>query len=548
LTNSTPSFRSRELILSEAIEYATTVNPGEGYYIDIETVEKVISFVSILKHTQGSLAGVQFQLLPFQIKFLIDVLATKSVATGRRRYTTALLMLPRKNGKTELIAAVLNYFLFADPELGKEIYCAANETEQARIIFKATETMVKQAPALMKRSSIWKSTKTIERNGAFDDFVKVLTSNADTKDGLKPYVVVYDELHAAKSSELYTVLEEGMAHRDEPLFIVISTAGYNHEGIMKRKYDYAKKVRDGVIDDPSFYSMIFEPDEDDDWTDESVWRKVNPAMGYGVKIEYLRNKFVKAQHSGEEEVAFKTKHLNIWTSSAKAWIKTEDWARSYSHDIHEEDLRGETCFAGLDLSSTTDITAFVMVFRKDDARYDILCRFWIPEDSIKERSRRDKVPYEDWEMIGLVFKTPGNIIDYDYIEEQIKADCEKFDVKEIAYDAWNATSMVTRLDDAGVSTMVPFRQGFKSMSAPTKMIETLVLQKKLNHGGNKVLTWMMSNVAIKRDPTDAIKIDKAKSSEKVDGMVALAMALGREMVHGSDSAESIYETRGVRGV
>lgn len=541
--------QKREDIINNAMEYAKLQNlslDGTKYYLDENLAKKVISFISILKHTGGEIAGVMFQLLHFQIKFLIDVICTKKRSDNNRRYTTAMLMLPRKNGKTELIAGVLNYFLFADNEKGKEIYCAANETDQAKILYMATETMIKQNKTLEKKCTRYKSTRTIEKSGDFEDFVKVLTSNADTKDGLKPYIVVYDELHAAKNSELYTVLEEGMAHRTEPLFIIISTAGYNQQGIMKQKYDYAKKVEAGIINDPSFYSMIFEPDEGDSWEDEETWIKCNPALGYGVKLDYLRNKFIKAQHSGEDEVAFKTKHLDMWTNSAKAWIKNEVWEASFKYEIDEYELEGKECFGGLDLASTTDIAAFVLLFPKEDGEYDVLCRFWVPDENMKERTRRDKVPYTSWAINKHIKDTPGNIIDYAFIEHQIKQDCESFNVKEIAYDRWNASSIVTRLDEAEVSTMVPFGQGFGSMSAPTKEIETLTIQKKLNHGNNPVLTWMMSNVALKRDPADNIKIDKAKSSEKVDGMVALAMALGRAIVHKDEDTTSVYEERGMR--
>lgn len=525
--------RTRSEIINDGVEYARLQNISLSetkYYIDEVLAKKVVTFISMLKHTGGEIAGVQFQLLDFQIKFLIDVICTKKRSDNRRRYTTAMLMLPRKNGKTELIGACLNYFLFADSEKGKEIYCAANETDQAKILYMATETMIRQNNTLEKKCVRYKSTRTIEKAGEFEDFVKVLTSNADTKDGLKPYVVVYDELHAAKNAELYTVLEEGMAHRTEPLFIIISTAGYNQQGIMKSKYDYAKKVQKGIIEDDSFYSMIFEPDENDNWEDEKTWIKCNPALGYGVKLDYLRNKFIKAQHSGEDETAFKTKHLNMWTNSAVTWIKQETWQSSFKYEIKENELLGRECYAGLDLASTTDIAAFVLLFPKENDEYDVICRFFIPEDNMRERSRRDKVPYESWVKQGYITATEGNVIDYAYIEHQIKQDCENFNVKEIAYDRWNSSQLVTNLENDGVSQMVAFGQGFQSMSAPTKMIETLVLQKKLNHGKNPVLTWMMSNVSLKVDPSDAIKIDKSKSSEKVDGMVALAMALGVKMV------------------
>lgn len=529
---------SQESIMAQSIEYAES-QPN----IDIELAKKVITFISMLKHTGGDLAGVNFQLLPFQIKFLIDVICT--IKKDRRQYTTAMLMLPRKNGKTELIAAVLNYFLFMDKENGKEIYCAANETDQARIIFKATESMINQNNYLESNCITYKSTRMIEKESKFEDFIKVLTSNADTKDGLKPYVAVYDELHAAKSAELFTVLEEGMAHRSSPLFIIISTAGYNHEGVMKQKYEYAKKVKSGIIKDDSFYSMIFEPDDDDDWEDESTWIKCNPALGYGVKLEYLRNKFIKAQHSGEDEVAFKTKHLNLWTSGATVWIRDKVWDSASVEKV--EYKKGAVCYGGLDLASTTDIAALVLVFPKDEG-IDVLCKFWIPKDKMMERARRDKVPYLTWVRDGHITATEGMVIDYKVIEHDITELCEEYDVKLIGYDRWNSSVLIQSLEDQGISNLVPFGQGFASMSSPTKEIETLALQKNLNHGHNPVLTWMASNVSIKRDPADNIKIDKEKSSEKVDGMVALAMALGMQHADRKTNDKSIYEDRGMRSL
>lgn len=531
-------FISQDAIMIEALEYAENTND-----VNIDTAKKVITFVSMLKHTGGDLAGIHFQLLPFQIKFLIDVICT--MKNGKRKYTTAMLMLPRKNGKTELIAAVLNYFLFVDKESGKEIYCAANETDQARIIFKATESMINQNSYLEANCITYKSTRMIEKESKFEDFIKVLTSNADTKDGLKPYVAVYDELHAAKSAELFTVLEEGMAHRSSPLFIIISTAGYNHQGIMKQKYDYAKKVQSGIIKDPSFYSMIFEPDEDDNWENESTWIKCNPALGYGVKMEYLRNKFIKAQHSGEDEVAFKTKHLNLWTSAATVWIRDKVWDAAPKKLIAPPN--GSLCYAGLDLASTTDIAALCLEFPTDNG-IDVIWKFWIPKDKMMERSKKDRVPYLTWVRDGYITATDGVAIDYGVIERDIIEVCELYNVKLIAYDRWNSSSLIQSLDDKGVSALVPFGQGFASMSAPTKDIETLALQHKINHGHNPVANWMMSNVAIQRDASDNIKIDKAKSSEKVDGIVALAMSHGIHLADRKTEDKSVYEDRGMRSL
>jgi len=518
---------------------------GTDFYLDTELARRIINFISLLKHTGGNLGGVNFQALPFQVLFTLETLAVLRKKSGYRKHTTSILFLPRKSGKTELIAALNVWMLFGDKEKQKENYIIASETQQATILYNAMVAMIKQAPTLMAKVDIWKSTKTIEKNNSdFRDIFKVLSSNYSSKDGYKSSCLSADEPHSYPDSSLYDVMTESMAHREQPLSILLSTAGYNQQGFFKRLLDYAIQVKDGVIKNDNMYLMHFGMEEGEDWKDENVWRRVNPALGYGVKMDYLRDKFLKAQHSGEEYTSFLTKHLNVWTSSSVTWITTEKWNNSFKYEIDEDDLIGKECYGGLDLASTTDIAALVLVFPKENDEYDVLCRFWIPEDNMRERSRKDKVPYERWVNKGLITATDGNVIDYSFIEHQIKNDCAKFDVKEIAYDRWNSSSLVTNLENEGISQMVQFGQGFGSMSAPTKQIETLVLQKKLNHGNNEVLTWMMSNVAIKRDPADNLKIDKSKSSEKVDGMVALAMALGVKLIT-KPASENIYEKRGM---
>lgn len=494
---------------------------GTPYFINEKIATKAVTFVCLLKHTAGRYAGVNFQLLPFQIEFIIDVVATYRRDTETRRYSTALLFLPRKNGKTELIAALLLYFLFVDDEKGKEIYCAANETEQAKIIFNATNSMLVQDHSLFKKAKTFKSTKTIEKRSVFLDFVKVLTANADTKDGLKPYVFVYDELHAAKDGELWRVLEEGQINRDSPLAFIISTAGYNLQGVMKQKYDYAKQVKAGIIEDDSFYSMIFEANPDN-WQDEQEWIKANPALGRGVTLDNLRKRFIKAKNNGEEEVSFKTKHLNIWCNSSTSWINDAVWQNNIHQGFNDSDFRGVNCYAGLDLSSTTDITAYVVICELGGFLH-IFPHFWIPEDNARERSRRDRVPYIDWVNKGLIKQTPGNVVDYDFVERDILQINEKFNIKETAYDRWNSTKIITNLTNEGLN-LSPFGQGYASMSAPTKAIQTLALAGKINHFGNPILRWMISNVEIIRDSAENIKADKSKSRERIDGVVALVMA------------------------
>jgi len=529
------------------------------YYLDEKLAMKCIKFASLLKHTSGEFAGVNFQFQEWQLHSIIDIFATKyriGRFKGMRLYQRVLFFMPKKNGKSEFAGLLHAIMFFIDPEKSKEQYSIATEAEQAKIIHKVFLTMIKQEPELysMVKSTV-KPPRITKDTEAFTDEFQSLTSSADTKDGLRPSFLTVDEGHAHTSKDLYQIMTDGLAGRNEPLEVHLSTAGYNKNGFFYRDiYQYARKVKQGIIKDDRFYAVLFEPDDEDlkddnFWKKEKIWKKVNPNLGVSPTFSYMEGKIASAESSQESLIAFKTKHLNVWCDKADTWISTDKWKESLKYTIDEKDLIGKECYGGLDLSSTTDITALVYVFPKDNDEYDVLCRFWIPSDNMKERVRKDKVPYIDWRKDGYIAATDGNIIDYSFIEKQIKDDCEKFDVKEIAYDRWNSSSLVTNLQDDGVSQMIPFGQGFASMSTPTKQIETLVLQKKLNHGGNPVLTWMMSNVALKRDPADNYKIDKSKSSEKVDGAVALAMALGIKLISKKEEKKiNPYLERGLRSL
>ena len=509
------------------------------FYLDVKLAEKIIKFISMLKHTGGALGGKNFQLLPFQVEFIIEVLAVLQKRNDYRKHTRGILFVPRKQGKTELLSAMNLWMYFGDKEIQKEQYVIASETQQATILYAAIVSMVKQAPYLFNKVNIFKSTKTIEtKDAAFPDIFKVLSATADTKDGLKGSLITADEAHAYKDSALFDVMTESMAHREQPLTIIITTAGHNKQGFFKRLLDYAKQVMDGIIVDNGLYLMDYSLNEDeDDWKDEKNWIKVNPALGYGVKMDYLRDKFIRACHSATEEVSFKTKHLCMWVDSAITWIKSEDWNKSNKKGVLDEsDYVGRECYGGLDLSSTTDITAFVLVFPNGDGSFDVLSRFFIPSDNAIERSRTDKVSYLDWIKEGWITTTQGNVVDYKVLEEHIRNDAEKFDIREIAFDRWNASSIVTNLEQDGL-TMVGFGQGYKSMSSPVKEIEALVLQEKLNHGDNPALTWMVANVQIIQDAADNVKMDKSKAIERIDGAVALAMAIGRASVYVSEEVD-----------
>lgn len=509
-----------------------------NYYVDMDLAGRVLGFMTSLKHTGGSLGGVPFRLLPFQVEFIVESLCVLHEVSHFRKHKEAIMAIPRKNGKTELGAGLNLWMMFGDKEPQKEIYSIASETQQATILYSATQQMLKNVPFLLNKSKTYKAEKKITKeDGDFVDLYRVLSAVAGTKDGLKTSTVFADEPHAYPDSALYDVVSEGMAHRSQPLAFLLSTAGYNKQGFFHKKLLYARQVMQGIIKDDSIYLMDFSLQDDDDWTNEELWIKANPALGYGVKMDYLRDKFHKALHSATDEVSFKTKHLNLWVDSAITWIKSADWTRSNKLGVIDiETLKGRQCYVGLDLSSTTDLTALVYVFPNDEGGYEVLSRFFIPMDTAKKRSKEDRVSYLDWIRDGWITGTHGNIIDYEYIYNQVIKDSALFDIRELAFDRWNSAGIITRLEEEGINC-VGFGQGFKSMSSPVKAIEALVLQEKLNHGNNPVLTWNVSNVLIVQDGAENVKMDKGKSQERIDGSVALAMAIGRAETYKDETAD-----------
>jgi len=527
------------------------------YYIDEKLAYKCIRFASLLKHTSGEFAGVNFQFQEWQVHSIVDLFGTKyrhGDYQGLRRYQKALFFMPKKNGKSEFAGLLHAVMFFIDPDKAKEQYSIATEIEQAKIIHKVFLTMLKQEPDLyeMIKSTI-KPPRISKENGAFEDEFQSLTSSADTKDGLRPSFLTVDEGHAHKTMDLYQIMSDGLAGRNEPLEIHLSTAGYNLQGFFYRLiYKYAKKVKDGTIKDDRFYAVLFEPSDedlkrDDFWKDKNIWKKANPNLGVSPTYSYMDGKVAMAEESEEALIAFKTKHLNCWVDKPNTWIKSEIWNRSQTPIRYTKlkELRNKTAYAGLDLASTTDIAAFVLIFPDGKGGIDVISRFYLPEDNMRDRVKIDKVPYLDWVKDGLISTTPGNTIDYDYIERDILRYCEFFNIKMVAYDRWNSSQMITNLEKNEVADLIPFGQGFASMSSPTKQVEVLSLQDKINHGSNEVLNWMCSNVVLRRDAADNIKIDKDKSIEKVDGMVSLVMALGAYIADTKTEEDntSIYETK-----
>ena len=492
-------------------------------------------FKDCLTHVKGEKSGQPFILDKWQSD-IIEAMFGWMKPDGTRRYSQIYCEVPRKNGKSTLCSGIGLYHLFADQtDYGKEVYSCAAEREQASIVFDIASTMVAQEPILRDNSKTFRKSIAVEKTNSF---YKVLSADAYTKHGLNASCIIFDELHAQPNRDLWDVMTTSTGARVQPLIVAITTAGYDRNSICYEVRNYAERVRDGILEDQSFLPVIYCADDKDDFTKESTWKKANPAYGISIRKDYLEREAMKASELASYENTFKRLHLNIWTEQATRWLPMDRWDEADGFN----EFGDRACFGGLDLASTTDITSLVLVCIDEDGGFDVLPFFWIPSENAHRRERKDKVPYEAWIKQGNVRVTDGDIVDYDQIREDILEICQKFNVREIAVDRWNATQIVTQLEGEDVN-MVMFGQGYRSMSAPSKQLEALVMGRKLHHGGNPVLRWMASNVAIQTDSASNIKPCKKASTQKIDGIVATVMAIARATATLEDG-ESIYETKG----
>ncbi|HEL2553644.1 TPA: terminase large subunit [Streptococcus suis] len=512
-------------------------------HYDEAKADRAVTFINNLSHTKGKWAGKRFDLLPWQEQIVRDLFGIVK-EDGNRQFLTAYIEIPKKNGKSELAAAIALYLLYADNEASAEVYGAACDRNQASIVFDVAKQMVQMSRPLEKRSKIMGATKRIV-NYSNAGFYQVLSAETGTKHGLNVSGLVFDEIHAQPNRHLYDVLTKGSGDaREQPLFFIITTAGTDRNSICYELHTKALDILNGRKKDTSFYPVVYGLSDEDDWNDEENWRRANPSLGHTIGIDRVREAYQQALDNPAEENVFKQLRLNMWTSSSVAWIPEHVYAKG-NDPIQYESLKGRSCYAGLDLSSTSDITALVLVFppRFEEENYIVLPYFWLPEDTLELRCRRDHVLYNVWERQGYIKTTEGNVVHYGFIEKFIEDLSEIYHIKEIAYDRWNATQMVQNLEGMGLN-MVPFGQGYKDMSPPSKELYKLLMEGKIQHGGHPVLKWMGQNVVMRQDPAGNIKPDKEKSVEKIDGIVALIMGLDRCIRHQSDEG-SVYDERGI---
>jgi len=512
------------------------------YYFDEKSADRAVAFIERhVTHVKGELAGDPFILEDWQKDEIIKPLfGWKNKKNDLRRYNTAYIEIPRKNGKSNLCAAIALYLLFADGEKGAEVYSAAGDRAQAGIVFDLARQMCLNDKIISSNCKIFKNSITFDKHGSF---YKAISADASTKHGFNASGIIFDELHVQPNRDLWDTLTTSTGARKQPLTIAITTAGYNKNSICWEVHEYATKVKKGIVKDEGFLTCIYAADVDDDFTKEETWKKANPGYGTIVKKEYLAKEAEKAEKIISYENTFRRLHLNQWTTNETKWVGDATWMQCNLNEINESDFYGRECYAGLDLASVKDISAFVLLFPNEKG-FDVIPYFFTPKDGAYIRSRRDGIDYLGWNKQNLIDLTEGDVTDYNFIKAKIEELGEKFKIKSVAYDRWNSSQLVIDLVNEGLP-MAPFGQGFVSMSAPTKELERLILSKQINHGGNEVLRWMCSNLQMKLDPAGNIKMDKGKSKEKIDGMIALVMALGRYMNPGDDSGPSTYEESGI---
>lgn len=524
--------------------YKPTKFKAKDSYYDKEYADFAVAFIESLCHTKGTWAGKRFELMDWQEQIIRDLFGILK-PNGYRQFNTAYIEIPKKNGKSELAAAVALLLTCGDGEQRAEVYGAAADRQQASIVFDVAADMVRMCPALNKRVKILASQKRLIYEPT-NSFYQVLSAEAYSKHGFNVHGVVFDELHSQPNRKLYDVLTKGSGDaRMQPLFFLITTAGTDTHSICYEVHQKAQDIIDGRKIDPTFYPVIFGADDTEDWTSPKVWKKCNPSLGETIGMDKVKTACESAKQNPSEENSFRQLRLNQWVKQAVRWMPMDKWDKC-AFAVNEEQLEGRVCYGGLDLSSTTDITAFVLVFPPCDEedKYIILPYFWIPEDTLDLRVKRDHVPYDVWERQGYLQTTEGNVIHYGYIEKFIEKLGERFNIREIAFDRWGAVQMVQNLEGMGF-TVVPFGQGFKDMSPPTKELMKLTLEQRIAHGGHPVLRWNMDNIFVRTDPAGNIKPDKEKSTEKIDGAIASIMALDRAIRCGNDNGDSVYNHRGI---
>ena len=515
---------------------------------DPDKAAHVVNFFSMfLNHFKGRWAGKPFDLSSWQVSVVANMYGWVK-PDGLRRFRSSLIELPRKTGKSHLAAGLCLYHLISDGEEGGEVVAAASTRDQAKIVFGIAKEFIRRDEMLSKHCKVYKNAITVEKTSSV---LNAISSESGTAHGLNPSALVMDELHVwtkPDSKELYEALISGQGSRSQPLNIAITTAGTSEPTLWRDLHNYAKQVQDDIVVDSSFLPAMWGAEKDEPWDDPKVWRRVNPALGITVKEEFYEQECAKAKALPSYANAFRRLYLNQPTESLNRWLSMEKYDECEPRWSLEK-LEGRKCFAGLDLSTTLDLTALVLVFPRSEEEgngYDVLPFFFVPKENMHKRQRDDHVPYVDWANDNFIIPTEGDVVDYQFIVKKIEDLGSKYDIQEIAIDRWNATSVAVALEQSdGGFNVAYFGQGYRSMSAPSKELEANIMGKRFRHGGHPVLRWNCSVVASEEDAAGNIKPSKRRSNERIDGTVASVMAIGRAISSTGEDNESVYEDRGL---
>jgi phage terminase large subunit-like protein len=508
---------------------ASSANPGD----------RALRFISNLTHT-GDFSGEPFAPRPWQAEMIRRLFGTIR-PDGSRQYRKAFWALPRKQGKTELTAAIALYLMLGQGRKNQAIYSASGDVDQAALIFNAACSMIRNDPDLERLCVIYDGYKRIEFP-AGDSFYRVLSSVAPNKHGLGPSAVLIDEMHVV-DEELINVLTTGYGARREPLTLMITTAGWDRHSLCWDEWQYASKVRDGVIDDSVYYPVIYAAGPEDDWKDEATWSKAMPALGDFCSLEFIREEAKKAIERPRYENTFRQLYLNQWTEQSVRWLALDAWEACIGGKSLNE-FAGRECFIGLDLATIYDLTAKAFWFPDDKGGGDLFLSFYAPREGVRKRERDDGVPYSAWERAGHLSLTEGKTVDYARVEAELYEDCERFEVRAVTADPWNFEAMGQRLVSAGVNVL-KFPQTYRNLSEPSKRFEKLIVGRQLRHDGNQVMRWCVSNVAVETDHNENIRPSKRKSTERIDGVVAAVMAVGAAGASGEAEPASYLESEGL---
>ncbi len=503
---------------------------ANGWAFSESYAQHAVEFIEQLEHSTGDYAGKAFELEPWQA-FIVYNLFGFLNEDGSRRFTRAYVEVPRKNGKSTFSSAIMLYGLIADDEPAAQVYSAATKLDQAMMVFGESVRVCQNLPWLNESLTVNNSVNN-RRIVYGQSLYKPLEWNPNKQDGLNTHFACIDEYHAHPNDELYNVIRNSMGARRQPLLFTITTAGFNREAPCYKHRQYCAAVLNGGIKDDALFSVIYTLDEGDDWTDSKTWAKANPNWGISVYPRQLEQALTEAKEFVHKEVEFKTKLLNVWTDTAQTWINDSVW----NECSQDDELDGEACYGGLDLASTGDFCAFSLYFPNLHA---VRSYYWLPAEAAYKRKDAAGQSIRQWAADGFIELTEGNVTDYSFIKARIIQLAERYDIQDIAFDRFNSSQLVIELQNEGLS-LYPFGQGFVSMSAPTKELERLVKDKVLRHGGNPVTRWMMGNVLLATDPAGNIKINKAKSGDKVDGPVSIVMALGTCMQEAAKGAPSDF--------